>query len=240
MSPLNPVPDLYAELEVSPNATEAAITSSYRRLSLLHHPDKNHNKKAAATAKMKNLNNARDILTDVNKRSEYDRLRKASNVQPPRAPSGTASHSTSSNQHADANKRDSDYGYGYGHNDKRQSASSNSDNEDSSSEADPKLYHLKQKWVKAMKNRDSAATEWKFKERLVLEAGVKRNRAAVVRDGEAERSRGWKQAHYELQSKESVLESTMQNAKKAKDALAVAEELVEEAARAWRKAAPCA
>lgn len=33
--------DLYAILQLEPNATEAEIRSSYRRLALKHHPDKN-------------------------------------------------------------------------------------------------------------------------------------------------------------------------------------------------------
>jgi hypothetical protein len=45
MSPVEPPPlpveDYYAILEVSPEATEEAIRSSYRRLARLRHPDKN-------------------------------------------------------------------------------------------------------------------------------------------------------------------------------------------------------
>jgi curved DNA-binding protein CbpA len=40
MPPL-PVDDLYAVLELTPEATEEAIRASYRRLARLRHPDKN-------------------------------------------------------------------------------------------------------------------------------------------------------------------------------------------------------
>lgn len=65
MSPPTSIPDLYAELELFPYATTAAIKSAYRRLSLAHHPDKNEDNMAAATAKMKKLNNALDVLMVV-------------------------------------------------------------------------------------------------------------------------------------------------------------------------------
>ncbi len=34
-------PDLYAILELKPDATKAEIRSNYRKLALKHHPDKN-------------------------------------------------------------------------------------------------------------------------------------------------------------------------------------------------------
>lgn len=70
--------DFYAELEVRIDATTAAINASYRRLSLIHHPDKARtNDKTAATEKMARLNNAREVLVDELKRKTYDQSRSA-------------------------------------------------------------------------------------------------------------------------------------------------------------------
>lgn len=41
MAPANVARDYYAILEVSRSATNDVIKASYRRLALLHHPDKN-------------------------------------------------------------------------------------------------------------------------------------------------------------------------------------------------------
>lgn len=237
MSPFNLVFDLYAELEVRSDATEATIISSYRRLSLLHHPDKNPANKAA-TAKMARLNQARDVLTDTTKRRAYDHWRKANKSQSQRASSGAGS-SSASNKHANAGKHDSDYGYGYGHNYKQESASSNSDKQDVPSEPSPKLDVLKQKWARAVDHLKYAEAEWKMTENIVRGARRDRDAAEDLRDQEEERSYDWKQANYDLHRKDSELVSAKADAKKAKCDLERAEELVGEAARAWRKAAPC-
>jgi DnaJ-class molecular chaperone len=50
MAPVVPAHDYYATLEVSPKATNDEIKASYRRLALLHHPDKNAGS-ATATSK---------------------------------------------------------------------------------------------------------------------------------------------------------------------------------------------
>lgn len=54
MPPL-PSFDYYAELLVDSKATQAQITSAYRRLALIHHPDRNPNDPAAATAKFQRV-----------------------------------------------------------------------------------------------------------------------------------------------------------------------------------------
>ncbi|KAF2685174.1 hypothetical protein K458DRAFT_388064 [Lentithecium fluviatile CBS 122367] len=54
--------DYHTELQVSPGATATEITASYRRLALLHHPDKNPDNTAAATAKFQRLREAYDGL----------------------------------------------------------------------------------------------------------------------------------------------------------------------------------
>lgn len=55
MGPPAPSFDYYAELEVSKSATLAEITTSYRRLARVHHPDKNPDNPDAATAKFQKV-----------------------------------------------------------------------------------------------------------------------------------------------------------------------------------------
>ena len=66
------VPDYYARLEVSPNATPEQIKASYRRLVRLHHPDLN---KQAKDTRIKQLNEAYGVLSSVARRAAYDGLR---------------------------------------------------------------------------------------------------------------------------------------------------------------------
>ncbi len=66
------VPDYYARLEVSPNATLEQIKASYRRLVRLHHPDLN---KQAQDIHIKQLNEAYGVLSSTARRAAYDSLR---------------------------------------------------------------------------------------------------------------------------------------------------------------------
>lgn len=61
--------ELYETLEVSTDATQEQIKKSYRRLALIHHPDKGGDE-----ATFKKIKNAYDILKDPEKRSMYDRF----------------------------------------------------------------------------------------------------------------------------------------------------------------------
>ncbi|KAH7126631.1 DnaJ domain-containing protein [Dendryphion nanum] len=67
----NSLLDCYFILEVSPTATDAEIKASYRRLVLLHHPDKNDGSQAA-TLKMQKINGAWEILGDPAARCSYN------------------------------------------------------------------------------------------------------------------------------------------------------------------------
>lgn len=65
--------DYYEILGVTRAATEVEIKSSYRRLAMKYHPDKNPGDKEAEE-KFKEAAEAYEILTDPNKRSRYDQF----------------------------------------------------------------------------------------------------------------------------------------------------------------------
>ena len=65
--------DYYEILEVSRTATEQEIKSSYRKLALQHHPDRNQGDKKAEE-KFKEAAEAYAILSDAEKRARYDRF----------------------------------------------------------------------------------------------------------------------------------------------------------------------
>lgn len=63
----------YEILEVEKNASEEEIKSSFRRLTLKYHPDKNQGDKEAEE-KFKKISKAYEVLSDKEKRSLYDRF----------------------------------------------------------------------------------------------------------------------------------------------------------------------
>jgi DnaJ-class molecular chaperone len=71
----NPDEDYYKILGVDEKATEDELKKSYRKLSMLHHPDKNGNTEESKQ-KFQELNNAYETLSDGNKRRMYDMMRK--------------------------------------------------------------------------------------------------------------------------------------------------------------------
>lgn len=62
--------DYYEVLGIKKNATEKEIKSAYRKLAMQYHPDKN--KEAGAEEKMKEINEAYEVLSDPQKRTNYD------------------------------------------------------------------------------------------------------------------------------------------------------------------------
>ena len=64
--------DYYKILGIKKNATETEIKKAYRKLALKWHPDKNPNNREEAEEKFKKINEAYSILSDKNKRNEYD------------------------------------------------------------------------------------------------------------------------------------------------------------------------
>ena len=65
---------LYSRLELSPNATDNDIKKAYARLSKLWHPDKNPNNIEEATKKFQDINEAKEILLNPDKRAVYDEV----------------------------------------------------------------------------------------------------------------------------------------------------------------------
>lgn len=62
--------DYYAILGVAKNASENDIKKAFRKLAVKYHPDKNQDK--GAQAKFQEINEAHEVLSDANKRKEYD------------------------------------------------------------------------------------------------------------------------------------------------------------------------
>lgn len=65
--------NLYEILEVSPNASKEVIDKAYKTLAKKYHPDlQTGDDKKIAEEKMKKINDAYSILSDSEKRAEYD------------------------------------------------------------------------------------------------------------------------------------------------------------------------
>lgn len=67
--------DYYKILELDKNATEADIKKAYRRLARKYHPDLNPND-AGAKKKFQQINEANEVLSDIEKRKKYDKYGK--------------------------------------------------------------------------------------------------------------------------------------------------------------------
>ncbi|MEK6610300.1 MAG: DnaJ C-terminal domain-containing protein [Gemmatimonadota bacterium] len=67
--------DYYQILGVAESATHDQIKRAYRKLAKLHHPDAHPNDKKAGE-KFKEISEAYSVLSDAEKRKQYDRLRK--------------------------------------------------------------------------------------------------------------------------------------------------------------------
>lgn len=64
--------DYYEVLGVSKNATQQDIKKAFRKKAMQYHPDRN--KEADAEAKFKEVNEANEVLSDKNKRAQYDQF----------------------------------------------------------------------------------------------------------------------------------------------------------------------
>ncbi|KLO11562.1 DnaJ-domain-containing protein [Schizopora paradoxa] len=73
--------DYYAVLEVGEDATQDEIKRSFRRLALIHHPDKNKDDSEAATNRFAELQRAYETLSDEQEREFYDSERSSPVVE---------------------------------------------------------------------------------------------------------------------------------------------------------------
>ncbi|KAF7327557.1 hypothetical protein MKEN_00334700 [Mycena kentingensis (nom. inval.)] len=65
-------PDYYQLLEVEETADDSEIKKAFRRLALIHHPDKNQNDVEGATKRFAALQQAYEVLSDPQERAWYD------------------------------------------------------------------------------------------------------------------------------------------------------------------------
>lgn len=63
---------LYDNLGIKPDASDSEIKKAYRKLSIKWHPDKNPTNKEKATAEFQKISEAYSILSDSDKRKQYD------------------------------------------------------------------------------------------------------------------------------------------------------------------------
>ncbi|KAJ3565153.1 hypothetical protein NP233_g7826 [Leucocoprinus birnbaumii] len=66
------IADYYELLEVEETATQDEIRRSFRRLALIHHPDKNHGNIEEATKRFAAIQQAYEVLSDEQERAWYD------------------------------------------------------------------------------------------------------------------------------------------------------------------------
>jgi molecular chaperone DnaJ len=67
--------DFYQVLGVADTASQGEIKKAYRRLAKQHHPDANPNN-AAAAERFKEISEAHSVLSDADKRKQYDQMRR--------------------------------------------------------------------------------------------------------------------------------------------------------------------
>lgn len=67
--------EYYDILGITPNASERDIKKAYRKLAMKYHPDKNKDDTSAAE-KFANISSAYEVLSDENKRKQYDQFGK--------------------------------------------------------------------------------------------------------------------------------------------------------------------
>ncbi len=66
--------DFYDVLGLSKGASEEEVKKAYRKMARKHHPDLNKEKQEEAAEKMKEVNEAYEILSDSSKRQQYDQF----------------------------------------------------------------------------------------------------------------------------------------------------------------------
>ncbi|MBE8954032.1 MAG: DnaJ domain-containing protein, partial [Quinella sp. 1Q7] len=66
--------DYYEVLGVTKNSTDDEIKKAYRKLARKYHPDLNRDNPKVAEEKMKEVNEAYAVLSDKDKRAQYDQF----------------------------------------------------------------------------------------------------------------------------------------------------------------------
>lgn len=74
MANSNPKKDYYKILGVEKDASDSSIKKSYYKLAQKWHPDKNKDNKEEAEAKFKEISEAYGVLSDAEKRNQYDQF----------------------------------------------------------------------------------------------------------------------------------------------------------------------
>lgn len=95
--------DYYKILQVAPDASTEVIQMAYKALAKKYHPDLNPGQEEAAQEKMKDVNEAYEILSDKDKRWQYDQIyyrqektERKTSYSAPEPPKGAQSHSAQS------------------------------------------------------------------------------------------------------------------------------------------------
>lgn len=95
--------DYYKILEVAPDASPEVIQMAYKALAKKYHPDLNPGQEEAAQEKMKDVNEAYEILSDKDKRWQYDQIyyrqektEQKTSYSAPEPPKGAQTHSAQS------------------------------------------------------------------------------------------------------------------------------------------------
>ena len=73
--------DYYAILGVHPSAEKVVIDAAYKALAKRYHPDKNQNDPETTKRQMQEINEAYEILSNEQKRREYDENSENSNFE---------------------------------------------------------------------------------------------------------------------------------------------------------------
>jgi curved DNA-binding protein CbpA len=68
------IKNYYVVLEVSTDATTKEIKKAYRRLAKEHHPDRNPEKNSEAEARIKEINEAYEVLSKPDSRQRHDMM----------------------------------------------------------------------------------------------------------------------------------------------------------------------
>ena len=95
--------DYYKILQVAPDASTEVIQMAYKAIAKKYHPDLNPGQEEAAQEKMKDVNEAYEILSDKDKRWQYDQIyyrqektEQKTSYSEPEPPKGAQTHSAQS------------------------------------------------------------------------------------------------------------------------------------------------